>query len=95
MSCWFTIPYTLVYSVRFRGRRGRKPFQIMQRGVGFTPRQRFPEAWWAQPPETLVEITGVPDVVFCHATGFYAVANTKEGAIALARKALGTKLDSK
>ncbi len=54
----------------------------------FTPRHPFPEQWRAKPADELPEITGVPDATFCHATGFYAVARTKEGAIALANSSL-------
>lgn len=55
---------------------------------GFTPRRRFPEAWRGQPTETLVNVTGVSDVVFCHVNGFFAVAGSQAGALALAQKAL-------
>jgi uncharacterized UPF0160 family protein len=54
----------------------------------FTPRRPFPEAWRAELPEVLVQLTGVADVIFCHATGFYAATKSQEGAIALARKAV-------
>jgi uncharacterized UPF0160 family protein len=54
----------------------------------FTPRRRFPEAWRAQPADKLSELTGVPDATFCHATGFYAAAHSREGASALAMASL-------
>jgi uncharacterized UPF0160 family protein len=54
----------------------------------FTPRKPFPEIWRAQSPEMLQSLTSIKDMVFCHATGFYAAANSKTGAIAIAEKAL-------
>lgn len=54
----------------------------------FTSRKPFPEAWRAQPAAVLQKLTGVNDVTFCHATGFLAVTDSKEGAKALAHKAL-------
>jgi uncharacterized UPF0160 family protein len=54
----------------------------------FTPRRKFPETWRAKSPEELVKLTGVSDVTFCHANGFYAVAASQDGAVALARKSL-------
>lgn len=73
--------------------RPNKTWGILAVSTGkhsFTPRRPFPEAWRAQPAEELPGITGVADVTFCHATGFYAVASSREGAIALAKKALAT-----
>lgn len=54
----------------------------------FQSRHPFPEAWRAQPPATLASLTGIDDVLFCHATGFYAVTQSKESALALAYKAI-------
>jgi uncharacterized UPF0160 family protein len=54
----------------------------------FTPRQKFPESWRAKNPEELVQLTGVADVTFCHANGFYTVATSRDGAVTLARKSL-------
>jgi len=57
----------------------------------FTTRRPFPASWRAQAPDILAERTGVSDAVFCHANGFFAVAESKEGAIALASVALHVK----
>lgn len=57
----------------------------------FECRRPFPQSWRAQLPKELVKLTGVPDATFCHATGFYAAADTREGAIALAEKSLASK----
>lgn len=56
----------------------------------FTCRKPFPELWRGQPANKLPDITGVPDMLFCHNTGFYAVAQSKDGALAMAKKALET-----
>lgn len=54
----------------------------------FQTRQPFPKAWRAQPAIALPTLTGVEDATFCHATGFYAVASSQEGALALAKRSL-------
>ncbi len=53
-------------------------------------RKLLPEAWWGHMDndERLKEITGVPEVMFCHRAGFLVNALSKEGAIILAQKAL-------
>lgn len=48
----------------------------------------LPEAWAGKSGDELAEVTGVPDAVFCHNKRFMAVAQTKEGALALAKLAL-------
>lgn len=50
----------------------------------------LPGAWRGKSPEELREITGVPDVSFCHASGFMAAVESEEGArklVVLARQA--------
>jgi uncharacterized UPF0160 family protein len=51
-------------------------------------RKPFPKEWGGRGAKELVEITGVEDAVFCHNKLFICSARTKEGAIALAMKAL-------
>lgn len=48
----------------------------------------LPESWAGKRDKELIEITGVPDSVFCHNGKFMIVAESKEGAIKLAEKAL-------
>lgn len=55
----------------------------------FESRKDFPKAWGGKTDLKLVEITGVSDATFCHKGLFLCGAKTKEGAIALAKKALG------
>lgn len=54
----------------------------------FESRKRFPESWAGKSGKELVEITGVDDAVFCHNTRVFAGAETKEGAIKLAKLAV-------
>jgi uncharacterized UPF0160 family protein len=53
-------------------------------------RKLFPEKWRGLLDNDLrlKEITGVSDVIFCHKNGFLITTISKEGAIALAQKAL-------
>lgn len=53
-------------------------------------RKLFPESWRGLMQESgkLAEITGVPDAQFCHQSGFFLTAGSREGAIALAERAL-------
>jgi uncharacterized UPF0160 family protein len=52
-------------------------------------RKLLPEDWrlGVNHDPKLAEITGVPDVIFCHRSGFLIEVKSKEGAIALAQKA--------
>lgn len=56
----------------------------------FENRKDLPEEWAGKRNEELAETTGVPDAVFCHNKRFIAVAGSKEGALALAHRALTT-----
>lgn len=51
-------------------------------------RKAFPEEWRGLRDKELKKASGVETAVFCHAAGFFAVTETKEGAIALAEKAV-------
>lgn len=54
----------------------------------FGNRKDFPKAWAGLKGKELQDISGVKDAVFCHNNLFMCVARSKEGAIALAQKAL-------
>ncbi len=56
----------------------------------FEQRLPLPEAWAGLPEGELAEVTGVADAVFVHLRRFVAAARSREGALALARKALGS-----
>ncbi len=53
-------------------------------------RKLFPESWrgYTNEDPRLKEVTGIQDMIFCHQSGYLAHLKTKEGAIALAEKAL-------
>ncbi len=55
---------------------------------GFERRKFFPEAWAGKEGLELAEISGVNDAMYCHRGRFFATARTKDGAAALARKAI-------
>jgi len=56
--------------------------------AGYISRRPLPSSWGGKTDQDLQDITGVPDAVFCHRALFFAVAETKEGAMALAEIAL-------
>lgn len=53
----------------------------------FKNRKDFPAEWAGLRDADLAKVTGVADALFCHNKRFIAVAQSKEGAIALARLA--------
>ena len=55
----------------------------------FAQRLPLPEAWAGLEGEALAQATGVPDAVFVHLRRFVAAARTRDGALAMAAKALG------
>ena len=54
----------------------------------FKSRKLLPKQWAGKTGKDLAEITGVEDAMFCHNERFIAVAGSKEGAVALVKKAL-------
>ncbi len=54
----------------------------------FKNRKDLPVAWAGKRDAELAEASGVPDAIFCHTKLFTARAESREGAIALAKKAL-------
>lgn len=48
----------------------------------------FPDNWLGKENDELVEVSNVADAVFCHKSGYLAVAKSKQGAIDLAQKVL-------
>ncbi|MBR3163910.1 MYG1 family protein [Candidatus Saccharibacteria bacterium] len=56
----------------------------------FSQRHPLPEAWRGLRDEELVRATGVQGAQFCHATGFIAVAATRDAILRLANLALAT-----
>jgi uncharacterized UPF0160 family protein len=63
--------------------------QAVPRALGsFDNRRDLPAAWAGHAGEELVAITGVDGAIFCHAARFYASAETRDGILALATRAL-------
>ncbi len=54
----------------------------------FALRKQLPESWAGLRDGDMAKISGVSDAIFCHNGRFLAVAKSKEGALALAHKAL-------
>ena len=54
----------------------------------FENRKDLPKEWAGLRDEEMAKVSGVPDAIFCHNGLFLAVAKSKEGALALAQKAL-------
>ncbi|KAN0064200.1 hypothetical protein ACQY0O_003367 [Thecaphora frezii] len=56
----------------------------------FISRKPLPEAWRGIRDQQLSELTGIPDCIFVHQSGFIGGNATKEGALRMARDALAT-----
>ena len=54
----------------------------------FELRKKLPESWAGLRDDDMAKASGVSDAIFCHNGRFLAVAKSKEGALALAQKAL-------
>ncbi len=54
-------------------------------------RRLLPESWRGLRDEELAKVTGAADAKFCHPSGFLFGSETKETAISLAKKALGSE----
>lgn len=61
---------------------------IRKDGSSFESRKLFPKTWAGKSGRDLAEVTGVHDANFCHNGRFIAVANSKEGALKLAKMAI-------
>ncbi len=89
--CKFTEPIYFIYP-SYRGNKlmGWKTEAVRKSIDTIESRKLFPESWRGQMESSgnLKEVTGVFDAQFCHASGFFLTAGSKEGAIKLAEKAL-------
>ena len=78
-----------IYIVKERSLKNGWEVECVRNDVhSFKNRKSLPEAWRGRTGEELAAATGVPDAIFCHNTGFIAVAKSKEGALRLAELAL-------
>ena len=53
----------------------------------FEARVNFPESWRGLRDAELAEVSGIPDAIFCHKTGYFFVAGSREGAMMAAEQA--------
>ncbi|MEN9614022.1 MAG: hypothetical protein RLZZ347_329 [Candidatus Parcubacteria bacterium] len=81
----FSEPLYVVYP-RDHGRWVVKAMRVSD--DNFKNRKDFPLSWAGKRDQELVRVSGVFDAVFAHNARFMAVAMSKEGAIALAKKAI-------
>lgn len=56
----------------------------------FSSRLPLPEAWRGKRGESLATVSGIEGCVFVHVSGFIGGHETREGALAMAKKALGS-----
>lgn len=78
-----------IYAVLLRPDHGNwQVLSIRKEKGSFATRKPLPEEWRAKSGQDLQKVTGINGAVFCHSSGFMCVAQTKEGALALAEKAL-------
>ncbi len=54
----------------------------------YVPRCPFPEEWGGLRDEDLAQVSGVEDAIFCHRALFIGAAESKDGALTMAQKAL-------
>jgi uncharacterized UPF0160 family protein len=63
---------------------------VSEEGAGFTNRKDLPDAWKGLRDDELSSVSGVPGGVFIHAGGFIGGNKTFDGALAMAKKAIGS-----
>jgi uncharacterized UPF0160 family protein len=61
----------------------------------FEVRHKFPSNWLGQSITELTSLTGLKDFIFCHPSGYIAVAKSYESALTLANLALEVKVGKK
>jgi uncharacterized UPF0160 family protein len=75
--------------VVFPSNRGGYNVQAIPDAIGsFGNRKPLPEAWRGVPANDLQAVSGVADAKFCHKGGFIGGADSLNGAMAMARKAI-------
>lgn len=79
-------PLYVVYSEKENGTWHVRA--VRKNNISFENRKNFPAEWAGKRDTELARVSGVADAVFCHNNRFLAVAASKEGALALAKKAL-------
>ena len=75
--------------VVFPSNRGGYNVQAIPDAIGsFGNRKSLPEAWCGVPANDLQAVSGVSDAKFCHNSGFIGGADSLEGAMVMAKKAI-------
>ena len=77
-----------LYAINERPTGGFKVEAVAKGPNTFELRKPLPESWAGLRSNELAKVSGVPDAIFCHNGRFMAVAGSKEGALALAQKAV-------
>lgn len=77
-----------LFTVLYRSDVNNWQAAAIRKGEGFETRKTFPDKWLGKRDGELEEETRVEDAVFCHRGGFMCIAQSKEGAVALAQKAI-------
>lgn len=54
----------------------------------FATRKPFPDSWRGLRDQELADVSGIPDAIFCHKTGYLFVARSKEGVLVAVQKTL-------
>ena len=77
------------FYVIFPSTRGGYNLQAIPNSPGsFGNRKPLPESWRGLPAAELQEVSGIADANFCHKGGFIGGADSLEGAVAMAKKAI-------
>lgn len=84
----YSDPVYFVYPKRHDG--GWKAECVKKYFETFELRKPFPEKWAGLKGEKFAKISDVPDAIFCHDGRFFVSAQSREGAIKLAKKALNS-----
>lgn len=85
----FPEPLVTIYPDRRRkGSWCAKTVKKEDRKDSFQARMYFPKEWAGKSEDEFAAISGVPDAYFCHNARFLMVAKSKEGILALVKKAL-------
>lgn len=80
---------TRIWFVIYPSKRGGYSWQVVP--VSFddqTARCHVPEEWWGADKDTLKELSGVEDAIFCHRNGFLGSCESVEGCQRMVEKAI-------
>lgn len=84
----FPVPIEVLYVVFENDQGTHMVQQVPSEPGGFEGRKPLPESWAGLRGDELASLTGVSDAVFCHNGRFICGAESREGALELARLAV-------